>query len=283
MKYIATCIEGLEEITEKETKGKTLLPGRILFEKLKPLRSALQIYELVKQLKFKDLEDIKVKLPKQTTFAVRCKLQGEHKFNSKQVEHQVGKDIEGKVNLTNPETTIIVDIINNDCLIGILKHKDLQKREYRIKTNPFTINTTIAYALTQLANIKKDETILDPYCKEGTIVIEAALTTKAKIIGSDPMLNNIKSSKINAKLANVNIEFSKLDIDWLETRYPKITKIITSITKNTNVKELFKQADIILKDTITILTKKPITPTNFKLIKELKIKNYYIQQFKKNI
>ena len=48
MKFVATCLEGLEEITEKETKGKTLLPTKVLYEttKAKPLRSAISIYQL---------------------------------------------------------------------------------------------------------------------------------------------------------------------------------------------------------------------------------------------
>ncbi|MFH1071936.1 MAG: hypothetical protein V1743_00740 [Nanoarchaeota archaeon] len=96
---------------------------------------------------------------------------------------------------------------------------------------------------------------------------------KKTIFGYDKELRNLKASAKNAKIAGVEkyIDFSKLDIEWLDTKFKKesIHKIIThppQETRNTNRKELektyhelFHQAAFVLKKngTITVLMLTP--------------------------
>ena len=47
--------------------------------------------------------------------------------------------------------------------------------------------------------------------------------------------------------------------------------------------KLYEKVEVIFIDEAQFLTKKQVKPTKFKLIKELKLKEHYIQQFKKNI
>jgi 23S rRNA G2445 N2-methylase RlmL len=46
---------------------------------------------------------------------------------------------------------------------------------------------------------------------------------KPNILASDERLCNMRAAKKNAKIASVNkmIEFSKIDVDWLDTKYEK--------------------------------------------------------------
>lgn len=221
-------------------------------------------------------------------------------------------DYEQKVDLSNPDITIYIYINRNKAHLGIdFTGKSLSKRSYRIFSSPRNIKSTIAYAMVRLSGYKKEETLIDPFCISGSIGIEAALfnnnlpvryfdkeeflfnkfikfdfkdidkkSTKIKsnIYALDSLFKNINASKKNAKIANVNklINFSRTEIDWLDTKFDKenVDRIVTcipNITKYTNENELLKvyneffhQAEFILKKKGIIV----ICTTNPEKIKE---------------
>lgn len=259
MEIIVSCLRGIEDVCIKEInelikkKACKSCGGRILVKcneadlaKLSGfLRSGIRICELFSKLNFDSIDDISkesLKFSKEleSPIAVRCSRFGNHEFHSSDVEKAVGKALfeSGlKVNLREPRTTFVVDIVNNECFLGVLKASGLNKREYRIKATSQSVNATIGYALVRLSGWKKGKTLLDPFSKDGTIAIEAAsfeyklplkyeksMESKNQLIFCfDPMLNNVNNSETNAKLAGVNkaIKFSRYDIEWLDTRFGK--------------------------------------------------------------
>ncbi|MBS3152823.1 hypothetical protein J4230_05435 [Candidatus Woesearchaeota archaeon] len=294
MEAIAICIQGLEEITKLEIKeiikqkSETIIPSRIKF-KIKEekdlanfiynTRSSIKVYKLITVLDFIDLEDLIkkvniIKFPKiKSPFIVRCERIGEHPFNSLDIEKEVGniinKDNKLKVDLKNPTTIILVDIINNKCFLGIdYTGIKLSKRNYRIKLIPNSLNSCTAYSMLRIAEVKEKDTILDPICKSGEIPIEAALyiqkianglklsdqlaftklikfkpknkvkNKKLNIYAIDSSQNNLKCTEINSKIANVNknIKFSRYELEWLDTKFEKnsVDKIITFPPYQTN-------------------------------------------------
>lgn len=320
MDIILKTIDGLEPIVLQEVKSsKKILPGTIQAkvsnpEKLKKLRSITKVYILIKKFKFKDKKEIlnqKLNLKKylKNSFLVRCNREGKHSFKSIDLEKEFGakilKNNKIKVDFKNPETIIYIDIINNDCLIGIdLTPTSLAKRDYKVKVTSQTLNSCIAYALTKFAKWKPSETLLDPFCKSGDIVIEAALSTnkKTKIYAID---NYTKPVEINSKLAKVKINIQKAGLDWLDTLFKKnsVDKIITSppIITEFNKKEMdiiykefFNNSNYILKKTgaITIITTTPeqireyAKEYKFKINKEYNINlgsmNYMVLILNKN-
>ncbi len=321
MDAVAECIEGLEETTQLEIKeilkvsSEKILAGRVKFKarNIKLLkkficstRSSVKVYELIEKLEFSDIKDLEekiknVKFPKiKPPFVVRCERSGEHDFNSIDIEKLAGEIIVSKnknlkVDLKNPKTIVIIDIIKNICFVGIDYTKiRLTKRDYRIRLIPNPINPCIAYSMLRIADVNEKDEILDPFCRSGEIPIEAAMfflkiqpnkksleiqdaqkqrNKKLKIYCTDSSFNNIKSAEINSKIAGIykNIKFSRIDIEWLDTKFKKnsVNKIVTfppyptlsfplkNIEKT--YKELFYQAEYILKKTgsITIFTPVP--------------------------
>lgn len=101
---------------------------------------------------------------------------------------------------------------------------------------------------------------------------------KLDITGFDSLLKNIEAAKKNSKLAGVDkiINFSKIDVEWLDTKLEKasvdiIASRISCPSKHVSVsfvkklyKELFYQAEFVMKKTgrMVLLTE------NTKLIKE---------------
>ncbi len=304
-KYVAVTVNGIEDVASIEIKeilnsqAKKVVDGRLLFtaetvdELIYSARSIDRIYELVTDFKFKSLDDIKQNVQRlhfeiNEPFMVVCKRTGKHLFNSQDVAKAVGKivyDQGNSVSLKEPASVIYVDIIDNLCLIGIdLTKKELHKRSYRVKAHHQSINPCVAYSLLRLAEWNASKILLDPFCKDGVIAIEAALyATKVprgyfdrdkpncaekfdaqlskqelNIYAFDSLFANVRSAEVNAKLAGVNklIKFSKTDIDWLDVKFDKkfIDNIITTLpfaeekVLSKTCKEFFHQAEFVLKD-----------------------------------
>jgi len=140
--------------------------------------------------------------------------------------------------------------------------------------------------------------LLDPNCKDGVIVIEAALWASKiprgyfdrgehveeldnkiskeglNITAADPLLPNVRASEINAKLAEVRkqITFTKFDTEWIDLKFEKgeVDVMITALIGDG--KDLFEAAEKILaKDgkIVTITSKKVnINNGNFKAVEE---------------
>lgn len=266
-----------------------------------------KIGEIIKKIKFNDWLD------KKTTFRVTCKKVDNEQLSSEEIAGNIGaliienikknKRYKQKVELDNPDITFLIFINKNTAYFGIdFSGKDLHKREYKLFAHPGSLRATIAYSLVRIADLKKKEILLDPFCHSGEIPIEAALFTTRfpvnyyskekfaflkfkplkkfafndffesidkKIVKSkkplincfDSKLMNINAAKKNAKIAGINksINFSRMDVEWLDTKLDKesIDKIIThpvEISKNVDVKdiekvynEFFYQAEFILK------------------------------------
>ena len=171
-----------------------------------------------------------------------------------------------KVNLNNPDITFLGMLDKNTFYFCVdFTGADISKRDYRIFTHPTALKAGVAYAMLKIADIKEDETIIDPMCGCGTIAIEAVqfLSKKSihffakdkfaflkfyefdfekedekvkeklngKIHAFDNQMRHIKAAEKNAKIAAVNrfINFSRTDIEWLDTKFKEhsIDKIIS--------------------------------------------------------
>ena len=310
MEYIAVCLKGLEEIAEKEAKGKKILSGRIKFkDKPKNFKSINRVYKFIKLFEFSKQEDIlaefkKIKNPlgKTKKFKVDCNREGNQDFKSVDVEKLMGVYLQKnsfELSFKEPEKVIIVDILDNKCIFGLLIKDNLQKREYRFKLNPDTLNPCIAYSALSLIKYKKNDILVDPVCRDGIIVIEAGLMKKGKVFGFE---KNTRNARINSKIAKVDINLSENEIDWLDTKFKKnsvkITSYLPSVSKRNNefdikklYSEIFHQFKYIIKDYIALIVRKNDLIrsyfTDFKLVKELDVEvgadKFTIFVLKKNI
>src|SRR3989344_1215570 len=205
MKFVAVTIKGLEAFAAQELREalkakieKPEIPGRVILSlkkpspKIKSLRSVDTVYSLLTIFKFKTLDDIaentkKIKFGFKGTFAVHCKREGSHDFKANDAEARIGEIIfetGKKVDLKNPDNVVYVDILDDLCLIGFLIVANLCKREYRVRINSRSITGCLAHLVLKLAGVKKNSKVLDPFCKDGVIAIEASLL-KCKVYAFD--------------------------------------------------------------------------------------------------
>lgn len=271
MTFIGTTVIGLEDASIKETNGKLYSPGRISFEKIpeNPL-TVDTIYELLTSFEFKDLKGIIKKINETEivlsgTYKCMCKRTGKQDFNSMILEHEIGRIIDKKnkgleYSRDDPETIIYIDVLDNKLNLGILKERNLSKREYRFHLHNQTTPTLVASSTIKYLNIQKNESLLCIDCKDGVVPIEATLQN-IEIIAQDSNPNNIRNAEINAKLAKKEIEFQLKNVDQIEASPDYIiTQIVFSKDKkgpHKKINDIFQFAKKNMKNKMAIITNHP--------------------------
>ena len=234
--YIATCVDGMEEICEREVDGRKAWKGRVEFEgEVKKFNSVKNIYDLWKGFKFSSQKDIIAQAKTINneiagTFKVVANREGEHNFSSMEIERSVGEVFHEKgfkVDLKKPRSIVFVDIKDEMCFIGLLKEFELNKRKYRFKRITPNLDCTIAYGMMKLADIKDDEIIFNPHCKDGVIAVEAALNSRGRIYCDDNS-NNMRNADINIRLAEADVKYGKPE------KIDKVLAILPSYIRRLN-------------------------------------------------
>ncbi|MDP3918864.1 MAG: THUMP domain-containing protein [Nanoarchaeota archaeon] len=318
MKYIAICAKGLEDITQLEIKelikveSLILIPGRIVFEttKVKTLieksQSIIKIYELKQECK--SIDEIK-SFKLDSTFRIRCSRIGEHDFRSLDIEKDIGEKFfqaGNIVDLKNPQMIIFIDIVDDNYFVGInLTPELLSKREYRIKIHNQSINACIAYGLVRLSDFNAKKLLVDPFPKDGVIVIEASLYKKGMINAFASEFRDVRNVEINSKLAGIrkDINMSRIEVEWLDTKFGKeeVDCVVSTIPypskslSEKEVKKLYKelwhQLDFIVKKKGKVVFISPKVELlkemnkTFKIVEEREVAtsklNYYVVIFSK--
>lgn len=145
------------------------------------LQSGKHLLLVVKDFTFKDKKDICNSIAHAdmapyigAAFAVRCVRIGQHPFTSREIEEGVGKNIKGTVDLEHPAVVVLVVLVKDRCIIGIdCAGFDLSKRQYRIFSHG-ALKAPVAYALLRFAGYDAKKIMLDPFCGDGLLAIEAA-------------------------------------------------------------------------------------------------------------
>jgi len=230
MKALAISYKGMEDITSLEIKELIGKKAKVketccIFEcSEKELvkycylcQGANRVLVLLDRFKIKDISDLKrvneidfSEWLKNRTFAARSEII-ENKLDNREVQKATGDEIEGKVDLDNPNITVFVYIYKDRCYVGIDFSGDISKRDYKIKLCRDDLKGTIAYALVRLSGFEKGKSFLNLNAKTGTIAIEAAL------FGSGKSVNHYNKDKF-LFLKFLDVDLGQWDKDKKEVR-----------------------------------------------------------------
>ncbi|XRO76484.1 TIGR01177 family methyltransferase [Methanocaldococcus sp. 10A] len=165
-------------------------------------------------------------------------------INSLKIEREIGGIIklktDAKVNLTKPDVLVRVVILENTFFVSnVLEMRD---REYFQKNRPHLrkyfhpgcMLPKLARAMVNLARIKEEDVVLDPFCGTGGFLIEAGLIG-AKLIGCDIDWRMASGTLINLEEYNLLdkvIKVKKLDAKYVkeflnELNIEKVDAIVT--------------------------------------------------------
>lgn len=197
-----------------------------------------------------------------------------------------------KVNLTNPKTEIHI-LKRGSKLVCCLLIKQLKERYNNRRAHlrpaplPITLHPRLARAIINLTGIKRNETLLDPFCGSGGILIESCLL-KIKSFGSDIDGKIVEKAKQNLDFYNLkNYTLEQKDALSIKSKFDSI---VTDLpyglnTRKTDLKELYlsflKHLELILKNKAVLIFpdfidyKKLLNKTNLRIIAEF---SYYIHK-----
>ncbi len=177
-----------------------------------------------------------------SSFAIRVNRAGLHEFNSMDIARVAGdavieaavkyRGFRPRVDLDYPSIIISVDVIDSDVIVSLELSGDLSwhRRGYRIYDHPAALKPTLAYAMLILSSISDRDSLLDPMCGGGTIVIEAAyMLENSRLYCLDKNPRHINGAKLNAMAALVQnrISFFVGDATKL-SRYIREVDVIVS-------------------------------------------------------
>ncbi len=213
MKFLLPTIKGCEDIAKKELErlgfrhvetlqGKIIVEGRqneslianIIRLNWTP-KTVERVAYILNEGKITSLRDLSCLVeeitdhlidlvPRHASFAVDTIRFGSHNFSSVEANKQLGSDIHNaldkhhkrpKVDLTNPSLIFRFWIENERAFFTVdtTGKNALRKRRYLAYRHPAPMRTTLAAIM--LEKLDYDgETLLDPFCGGGTILIEAA-------------------------------------------------------------------------------------------------------------
>ena len=160
-----------------------------------------------------------------------------------------------KVNLNNPDLKIRVVITDSRTYVGLqiaeINRTQFEKRkvQYRPFFSPISLHPKIARVLINLANVKKNDKLLDPFCGTGGILLEAGLIG-VKIIGSDIEEEMIKGCKKTLDFYNINnYELYCSDIGKINRQIKNVDAVVTDLpygksttTKGEDINKLYNRA-----------------------------------------
>ncbi len=170
MKGLLIVTKGGEEVAKQELKELLNLDGKIVKE---AVEFSFENFESIFKLAYFSqsaqrilvLDDLSNWLKEGTTFRVRC----EDKDNEGELGAQVNKDDKFKVDLNNPQ----VPLFQHNEYLGIDFTGELSKRNFRVFTHRQSLKGTTAFILLKEAGFTGKEILLDPFAKDGTVVLEA--------------------------------------------------------------------------------------------------------------
>lgn len=173
-------------------------------------------------------------LMKDGSIAIRCKNRSSS-IHSQQLIDRLG-DIYTKnrlVNLTHPEIELRAIVTENTAYVGIKKatletsHFQKRRGHFRPFLLPITLHPKVARALVNLSSIKKQETLLDPFCGTGGILLEAGLLG-INIIGSDIEKKMIEGCRKNLEFYHLkNFKLFCADIGDISKHVRTVDAIVT--------------------------------------------------------
>eukprot|EP00934_Nitzschia_sp_Nitz4_P007453 Nitzschia sp. Nitz4//scaffold20_size174350//106782//108935//NITZ4_002112-RA/size174350-snap-gene-0.221-mRNA-1//1//CDS//3329541839//7443//frame0 len=144
------------------------------------------------------------------TFRATCeRIGGPHAFQRPQVEREMGgalaeyyapRSVSPK--MEDYDICIRVDVVGYRVIVGTqINVDDMSKDRHFLKyRNAVTVKTNIAYALVRLAGVKPGQTILDPFCGSGTLLLEAMEVFQKQLycIGMDVSKRSAQGARENA-------------------------------------------------------------------------------------
>jgi tRNA (guanine10-N2)-dimethyltransferase len=161
---------------------------------------------------FDDISKIDLSIPKPQSFVCRTINLSTKKLSPSLLERQVGEVLKkrwkSQVSLSNPHLTVYLIITDSKQYIGIADSKLEFKMPVKIIKHPHELDLKLSRCIVNLSQLKEGDTLLDPFCGTGTILLQAeAMRIKSIGIDFDGIMcnitrKNLQANKFHSKVIN---------------------------------------------------------------------------------
>jgi 23S rRNA G2445 N2-methylase RlmL len=169
------------------------------------------------------------------TFSITANFVGRRNYNADEIKLAIAKSVEKitgwhyDADDRQSEINLRVFIEHESAVVGMrLANTPLYKRNYKQEHLPGSLKPSVAAALLFLAKCTPKQTLLDPCCGAGTILIEAA-SMGLHVIGGDQDAVAIAAAQSNAQAAGVQIGVRKWDARSLPLNDAYVERIVTNL------------------------------------------------------
>ncbi|MEM4242524.1 MAG: hypothetical protein QXM31_01330 [Candidatus Woesearchaeota archaeon] len=264
MKALAITLPGLSDVCSEEIKEITGIAGRETKEAVVFDAELEQIFSVCYKAQTVCRVILLVSEGKISELSIPAQyLKGTISINGKTTTkaNEASENIKANKVYKNADIPFYLHFEDDYNWLGIDLTGDISKRDYRIFVGRETITGITSFAALKLAGYDGKKTLLDPNCRAGSIVIEAALSalkmpvryyskdkmlmkkvfkdfdfekfykqqdsvikeSSSPIIAISDQFPSVQATRKNAKIAGVikAIDFSRTSVDWLDLKFEK--------------------------------------------------------------
>lgn len=174
-------------------------------------------------------------LSRPPSFSVSASFVGRRNYTSDEIKQAVAAGIMSGSGWSyqpsdqESEINIRLFIEHEDVYVGMrLGERPINRRPYKQAHVPGSLKPPVAAALLRLAGVQTGESVLDPCCGAGTILIEAALLGAAAR-GGDLAPTALEAARANARAAGVEIDLRLWDARRLPLESGSVAHIVTNL------------------------------------------------------
>ncbi|MDP9640879.1 23S rRNA G2445 N2-methylase RlmL [Actinopolyspora lacussalsi] len=183
-----------------------------------------------------------------TSVDVAASFLGKRNYNRYDIEDAVGTELAEAVGLpyysrregsAPPEgsSSFRVTIEGTQAVLALrIRDRPLHRRRYKQASTPGTLHPPMAAAMALLAGASPGDTMLDPCCGTGTILIEAAdLGLGTRLLGVDHDRNALEAATANAALMGTAATWLLADAGRLPVDSGRVDRIVSNPPWNRQV------------------------------------------------
>ncbi len=143
----------------------------------------------------------------------------------------------GRINFTNPDFVLIAAHLNL-WYVGIVRFtrnkRDFKDRRAPMRPffSPVSLDPKLARFMVNMSRTKPGDTILDPFCGTGGVLIEAGLVGR-NILGNDSSLQMVMGARMNLKYYGLTGNIVNRPVEDLELDH-KVDAVVTDLPYGRN-------------------------------------------------
>ncbi|HKU33837.1 MAG TPA: DNA methyltransferase [Candidatus Nitrosotalea sp.] len=244
--------------TEHESESRLVITkSNASFEKIVKRAAFVKVAGNISGI-FHDVNKIELEIPRPDAFACRTINLSSKKVDGVALEREAGailkKKWSSKVSLSNPSLTVYLILTDTKRYIGYSDMPVEPKRPEKIFKYPHELEWKLARCMVNLSSLREGQTLCDPFCGTGTILLEAeSMGIHSVGIDFDEKMCNI--SEKNLVQNGYESRIINSSFDYIQKIKDDIDAVVTDVPYGTASRSSASPKKLI-QDFISILPKK---------------------------